>query len=209
MGWPEETPDKVWSDLPGFAAVAGPSEAIPLDLEYLYDPRSFLDMKGKSWAVFRKNVRKFPDRYKGGTEYNWIDFYDLRRDRREEKIGSLLEEWLEDRPDQEIHDSQLMIDYLFRGWRRKVLWNTSSNQLLGINVWDENWKYVNFRFSICRNTPFLSEYMRYLFYTDKTILNPNKLVNDGGVLDNDSLKRFKDKLNPISVRQVNSWKRFS
>jgi hypothetical protein len=48
--------------------------------------------------------------------------------------------------------------------------------------------------------------MRYLFYRDPEIRNQNKLVNDGGVLDNPNIKAFKDKMNPVRVREVYQWK---
>ncbi len=80
--------------------------------------------------------------------------------------------------------------------------------MVGMNVWDENHLYINYRLCIVDPSErFLDEFMRYLFYTDPLIMEQNKLVNDGGVLGNEGLKRFKDKMNPFSVRPVYSWTR--
>jgi hypothetical protein len=84
--------------------------------------------------------------------------------------------------------------------------NNDSGKVLGINIWDLNDTYINYRYCFCSNEPFLSEYMRLLFYTDPEILSTGKLVNDGGCLGNDNLKAFKKKLNPISVREVSSYR---
>lgn len=106
--------------------------------------------------------------------------------------------------DQVIHDDEVMIDYLFHGDNRKILVD-KNGFILGINIFDSNYKYINFRFSFSRNIKFLSEYLRYVFYTDPAILNQNKLVNDGGSLDNKNLAFFKEKLNPLEKRKIFSY----
>jgi len=79
-------------------------------------------------------------------------------------------------------------------------------KLVAINIWDENYKYINYRYCIVdRKEPFLDEFVRYLFYTDLVILKTGKLVNDGGTVGNQGLEHFKDKLNPIRKRKVHSY----
>lgn len=172
-----------------------------IDFEYIYDPRHFLNMIGGSWQVFRKNVRKFPGRYgKAPLRYLKVEGKDFEND-----IKDVFVEWLKSREEnQEIYDDVTMTDFILNGDNRKILVD-KDNRVLGINVFDSNYKFINFRFSITRNIKFLSEYIRYVFYTDPTILAQNKLVNDGGSLGNKNLEFFKDKLNPVSKRNVHSY----
>lgn len=182
----------VWSDFPGFEIVG---KKTFLDFEYIFNPEHFLTMEGGKWAVFRKNCRKFPRDYP-----NLI--YD--RNGNSNEAIDLFVEWMEGKDsDQEIYDDQIIEGYLYNAENIKFL--RDKYQVYGINIWDENYMYINFRFCFCKNIPFLSEYMRYIFYTDHDILFRNKLVNDGGSLDNEALRRFKLKMNPIRVREVYSW----
>jgi len=168
-----------------------------LDYEYIYDPKSFHQMEGKSWSTFRKNVRKFPKRYPEPIMYQSLDIH-------ADVITDLLINWLSHRPEEEeIQDFEVMQYYITRNHNRKILID-EGGKMLGINVWDSNYKYTNYRYCICDDIPFLSEYMRWLFYTDETVHYGNKLVHDGGILDNPNLRFFKDKLNPLFVRTVNS-----
>jgi hypothetical protein len=196
--------NKIWSDFPEW----NPSKALVsldwehkfLDYEYIYDPKAFLNMKGGAWAVFRKNCRKWPRRFgDGNLTYDWIHMYHHYGD-----LNELLTSWLEKKGDEKIEDDQVMMSYVFGGKFRKLLWDRKG-KIYGMNIWDKNYKYINFRYCICRPEEFLSEYMRLLFYTDPIIQEKNKLVNDGGVLDNPNLKKFKDKMNPHHIREVFSW----
>lgn len=198
--------DKIWSDFPGEGGPDG-YEAKFLDYEYVYDPQSFTHMDGKAWQVFRKNSRKFPRRFAGQLTYDWARNYPFDPAILPQKLESLLVEWASDRDEaEEIHDDLVMEEYLLGGENRKILWD-SQGAVYGVNIWDSNYFYVNFRFCFCLSEDFLSEYMRLLFYTDPDITNTGKLVNDGGVLDNPHLKAFKDKLNPLRMREVKSWER--
>jgi len=173
-----------------------------LDWEYIFDPKQFTSMKGGEWATFRKNTRKWPNRTPGWKykdkppvyEYEWWD---------------LLDEWIEAKAN-EIEDAEILVKFLedpLNNFHRKYLYN-SHYELMGINVWDWNETYINYRFCIVRrNRPFLDEFMRYLFYTDPMVRAAKKKVNDGGSLGSVGLERFKDKLNPIRKRAVNSWKK--
>ena len=173
-----------------------------LDFNFIYDPKDFLGMEGKRWQTFRKNVRKWP-RNNPMSGYRDIN---PECERTEEQIRELLINWLGAMgEDTEIHDDEVLFKYAFEGQNRKGVFNRMG-ELVGLNIWDENYKFINYRFCICRNEPFLSEYMRYRFYRDPEIQAKGKLVNDGGSLDRDELERFKRKLNPIEIYDIFTWK---
>ena len=185
----------IWSDFENFYR-KGNGFSIFLDYEYIYDPRSFSSMEGSRWKVFRKNCKKFPRRYPKKLHY--VSSFD------NDQIYTLMEEWTEDLKGTDLHDGETMVSYLFNGENRKALVD-EDGLLLGLNIWDFNYMYINFRYSICRKGDFLNEYMRKLFYDD--VAKYGKWVNDGGVLDREELKIFKNKLNPIKYRKVYSWRR--
>lgn len=199
-GW--KGPERIWSDFEGYNP-EGYNKHF-LDYEYIYDPRAFTDMSGGKWMVFRKNSRKWPRRHGHAGSYMSVEFAAPER----WEIEELLVSWLGTLPeDGEVHDDEVMLKYAFEGEHRVCLWDKDT-KLIGMNVWDSNWRFNNFRYSICQPQPFLAEYMRLLFYTQPEILagaQNGKLVNDGGILDRPSLKTFKDKMNPLRVRKVHSW----
>lgn len=171
-----------------------------IDLEFIYNPTDFLDLSGGNWKVFRKNIRKWPNRHPG-SKY-------LPLNRIEPGIEGLVADWLVrhyvPKYDHEIHDYYTMMNFCFEGTNRKGVF--CNDRLVGFNVWDENYRYINFRASIALpGQPFLDEHLRYLFYTDPIILASGKWVNDGGCLDNLGLRDFKFKLNPREVVPIHSW----
>jgi hypothetical protein len=162
-----------------------------LDYNFIYNPSHFLNLEGSKWKIFRKNIKKFP-RNKNGLRYDYIDDAGT--------VADILVDWLSARKEDEtIHDDEVILKYLNHP-EKKILFD--DNEIYGINIWDENFKFVNYRFCFVKDFPFLSEYMRYLFYTDEDILNKNKLVNDGGSLDNEGLFNFKVRLNPIEAIKI-------
>lgn len=185
--------NKIWSDFEGFNFWT----KYFLDYEYIFDPVKFNDMKGGDWAVFRKNSRKWQ---RNNVNWEYISDY-LNREEAFEFVGN----WIERKQD-EIEDAELLAKYAIYEPEidRKFLYN-SNNELVAINAWDENWKYINFRICIIKeNEPFLSEFARWLFYTDPEIQEKKKFVNDGGTLGNEGLERFKDKMNPVQKRKLYS-----
>lgn len=199
-------PEKIWSDFSDFnPAYFQHYREEFLDYEYLYDPKDFLEMRGKKWMVFRKNSKKFPRRYGKDIFYESISEYIVKKGEEETQkdLIQLLSGWLKER-NEEIQDSDVMVEYVLNGERRWVL-SDAEGKLLGLNCWDENYKHLNYRYCIHESFPFLSEYMRYMFYISPSVQSSGKLVNDGGVLDNPRLELFKDKLNPVRKRKVNSW----
>lgn len=195
---------KVWADLTGWV-MPGYSSSTFLDLEIIYNPAKFLKMEGGEWQTFRKNSRKYPNRFKHGKlEYERLENLQSKMNPiiLKDRMMKLYSDWANHK-EESIEDSTLIMRYIDRGENRKVLHN--KGDIIGINIWDKNRKYVNFRFCICKNEDFLSEYMRLLFYTDNDILQTGLMVNDGGVLDNPRLEKFKMKMNPIGIRNVRSW----
>lgn len=204
---PSPVVEEIWSDFADFSGYPGWSREL-LDLEYIYDPRQFLEMKGGQWATFRKNVRKFPKRH--GKELIYTSYQSgnlwIHPKLLWEGVCDIAEKWSKVHP--EVYSPNIIFEYLVHGKNRDVLID-DAKRILGINVWDENYKYINFRFSFHDPSyDFLSEYLRYRFYTSPPIINSGKLVNDGGILGNPNLKNFKDKMNPVRVREVRSWKKY-
>ncbi|NCC58554.1 MAG: hypothetical protein EOM17_13140 [Synergistales bacterium] len=191
-----------WSDFAGVSFPDTPKEL--LDYEYLYDPGAFETMSGGKWATFRKNCRKFPTR-------NPESVYGRTTEPSPEELVALLQRWAS-RFDEDatIHDFSVILRYIEDvkhdanfGWKTLRL---KDGLLVGINIWDRSWKYINFRYCFCdQDYPFISEYMRWLFYTDPAITAQKRLVCDGGVVDRPELKAFKEKMNPLQVREVYSW----
>jgi hypothetical protein len=189
----------IWADLVGFQPNPLPSRGPKfLDYNYIYDPKEFQEMRGKKWMTFRKNSRKFPRRY-GEHKVAWLPL------RPREEISAFASEVLSFMPD-EIHDAEVLLKYLFDGENRLFLFDIPAHKILAVNIWDENYKYINYRYALCINEPFLSEYIRLCFYKMVDERYPGKFVNDGGVLDRPLLKEFKDKLNPVKVKKIYSWK---
>jgi len=167
-----------------------------LDYEYIYDPADFLTMKGGEWAVFRKNSRKFVARNPKLTYLRAVVGHPVT------PIIDLLTEWtLRFR---QIEDAEVLLDFCLNGKNRKVLIDMERKKVVGLNVWDENFKYLIFRYSICLAEPYLAEYMRLLFYREVAEYGNGKYVNDCGDLGNESLRAFKKKMNPIAIRKVRS-----
>ena len=163
-------------------------------------------MQGKKWAVYRKNVRKWPRA--GNHNYIYLKITQLPFPPKafKSEINKLLIAWLEEHKNIPIHDSESLLWYMHKGENRKFLYDTDRDKIVGVNCWDFNYKYINFRWSICRQEPYLNEFLRYLFYMDPDIINSGKMVNDGGILDNPNIKAFKDKMNPIKTRRILQWK---
>jgi hypothetical protein len=178
-------PDKGWGDgeLTKF-----------LDYQIIYDPKQFLFMVGNKWLTFRRNVHKWCSRTTGNIWYRRLDERECSKG-----AANLLDKWAKGR---ELEDVEVMLRFAIRGLLR---WGLFLNgELVGLNVCDENWMYINHRLCVDRGDPFLQEYLRYLFYTSEWVQNRKKLVNDGGSLGSEGLLKFKKKLNPIKVAKVYS-----
>jgi hypothetical protein len=171
----------------------------PLDKEFIYSPMDFNNLSGSKWRMFKKNIKRWPDINIGYTYNEKANYFDIK---------DLLVEWLELRAES-VQDFETIIRLILEPSKIdycKYLYN-KDGKLVAINYADENYMYINYRYLICKKEPYLDEFARYCFYTDYDIQKKNKLVNDGGCLDSDNLKRFKMKLNPCSIRDVYSFKK--
>lgn len=185
-GFPTNVP--IWSDFSNYS-VGEPIEF--LDYEYSYYSTDFQNLSGGKWSVFRKNIRKWPNK-------NPNSKYTMKPPR-DEEIHDFFIRWLEARPDMEIHDPDTMIQYITKGNCRAFLYR-DSGELVGINIFDiYDAKHVIYRYCIVApNEPFLDEFLRYQFYS----WIPHRIVIDGGTLGSVGLERFKDRLNPFRKRMI-------
>ena len=182
-----ETQHMVWA---GFADVVGSDI---LDRLYIYDSWLFNDLTGSRWSIFRKNIRKYPERIGGDLVYRRLEERE-----QEDEISDMFLKWSEGK---EVQDPVVMIRFFLFG---KLRWGLFRNGgLVGVNVGDENHRHAVYRYCLDNGSPFLNEYLRYLFYLSEWVQN-KRWVNDGGDLDNPKLARFKKKLNPIKIYQIYS-----
>jgi len=197
-GWDYPKPYSFWSDFDNYHIKSPKFEF--LDNEYFFDPKNFSDLSGGKWETFRKNSRKWK---KGATNPYYSRFH-KRND-----VLILLAEWLEHK-DKQCLDASIIVRFALTNnsdVKRAYLYD--QDQLVAINIWDENYKYINYRYCLVKQgEPYLDEYARLLFYTDPEIQVKGKLINDGGTLGSKGLEEFKDKLNPVRKRKVYSWFNF-
>jgi hypothetical protein len=187
----------VWSDFYNYHPLT-PQMGF-LDWEYLYDSHRFNHMEGGPWEAFRKNSRKWSRK----NEY-W-SYTSVCSSTAE--CALLVGKWLENKIEV-AQDAELIVKCALEpvgGIRKKYLYN-NNGKLVAMNVWDENYKYINYRLCIVSpHEDFLDEFTRLLFYTDAEIQVTGKFINDGGTLGNAGLEFFKNKLNPLRKREVHSW----
>jgi len=164
-----------------------------LDHQYLYDAHAFCDLAGGRWSKFRKNVRKYPARNPGTLEYRPLVEGEADTD-----IHRMLIEWSKSKT---IHDPGTMVTFLFFGSLRWGLFRDGN--LVGVNVADENWIHGIYRYCLDDGTPFLNEFMRYLFFTSDWA-QEKEWINDGGDLDSMELRAFKLSLNPHTIQNIKS-----
>lgn len=208
--WPPPV-DFVWSD---FDDENGTEDAAPimegyepsvLDWEYVYDPSNFEEdrLVGGKWATFRKNVRKWPRRFPNSKLVVLA-----KPEEENERVYDLVANWLE-RKEDEAEDPEVLVTlalYPPPGTAHMYVVD-DRDRIAAMAIWDLNWYYINARFLIAREDPFLDEYARLSFYRYCARTFPGRLVNDGGTLGKEGLERFKDRLHPIRKRRVFSWTR--
>ena len=182
----------VWSDFEGYSPSNSSCEF--LDWEFIYHRPWFLEMKGKTWMKFRKNSRKWP---RNRTKLRYSEAMP-----RAGELERVAIEWLEGFMGQKLYDPRVIAKYIFHGEHRKFLYE--NDRLVGANIWDKNHMYDNYRLCVHVKEPFLDEFLRFLMMTDQ--FQHTLQVNDGGSLDSEGLRRFKESLNPIRMRPVFSWK---
>jgi len=160
------------------------------DYEFIYDPKKFLDLSGHLWKIFRKNIRKHIDK---PYEYRPIE----RNDEELEKVIQLFLNWVDGKT---IFDPETFTHFVIQGENRFGLF--LDGVLKGVNIADTNFKYINYRICYDDGELYLNEFLRWKFYTSEWVQSQNKLVNDGGSLGSDGLFRFKNKLNPVDIKDI-------
>lgn len=198
--------EPVWADFPcKFSAPIKELTTTFLDWNYIFDPKAFKEMAGKKWQTFRKNCRKYPNRLNEGESLCYVtaeQFQNYWPDKAGDAYGRFVEQWAEGIKWDSIEDGEVMSRYIVDGENRSILVD-QDGAVRGVNIWDENYSMINYRYCLCLDQPFLSEYMRYRFYL--SMVNRDKLINDGGVLGDPNLKSFKDKMNPLRIEKIQSW----
>jgi len=177
----------------GFLITNPPIKSNFLDYQFIYQSSNFLDLSGGKWAVFRKNIKKYQRRIRRDLHYRT-----LQPDEQTQRLEALLLKWAQDK---KIYDPEVMVRFVMEGNNREALF--AGGELVGLNVFDENHWFVNFRYCLDDGSPFLNELMRYLFYINR----PATYVNDGGSLNNPTLHAFKVKLNPFLVYKIYSYRK--
>ncbi len=165
-----------------------------LDYEYIYNPADFRMLEGGKWHPVRKNLRwAIAD----AAPLHLLPTYPL------EAVSAFVMSSIAQ--DSEWQDPEVMVKYLLFGEHRLFVVD-AENKLLGILAWDENWAYVNFRYClVAPGVRGLSDLARVWFYWYIDNLRPGKLVNDGGSLDDEGLRRYKLRLNPCKVNKIYSY----
>jgi hypothetical protein len=168
------------------------------DHEFIYDPKAFTDLSGGKWKDVRKNLRWAVEDL--GEDVHIEDF----KGTSETELDKLLEGW---KPSDEapVFAPETLVTYALTGANRIVLRGVKSGRLLAILIWDENWKYINFRYCLTiGGVRGLSDTARVAFYRWVAFWTA-KLVNDGGSLGRTGLFRYKSRLNPAAVNTVYGW----
>ena len=166
------------------------------DYEFIYDPKNFLDLSGGKWKKVRKNINWVKKKINEDIQFSpYIE---------NDKLNHFLDLWFHKNRDVVFYDPEVMVNYVYHGNNRLFLIGNESGRLYGICIWDENYKYINFRFCLVDpNIKGLSDFCRvkfYIFMAHET----NKLVNDGGSLGNQGLYEYKKYLNPIEINEIRS-----
>jgi hypothetical protein len=194
---PGITMDGVISEKPYWSGFGGsPGEF--LDHEFIYHPFppdiNITNLPGNKYKTYRKNVRKF---LKDNEPLELLEIGNFRY------IEHIMEEWANSKGEPEIHDGDAMIRILTND--PLLLYIYSGNRCLGFIVYDINYKYVNFRYCFVNpNYWGLSEYARLLFHQFVGSRFCTLLINDGGSLGSEQLYRFKKRLNPYQINQINT-----
>ncbi len=173
--------------------VCGKVASTFLDYQFIYQASDFDDLSGNKWKVFRKNIKKYERRVSGKLNYK-----PLEPGEQTQQVENLLLKWADGR---EVFDSEVFILFVMKGHNREALF--VDDKLVGLNVFDQNFAFTNYRYCLDDGSPFLNELMRYLFYTNRG----SATINDGGSLGLEGLYHFKHKLNPIQIYRVFSYGR--
>lgn len=178
-----------------------------LDYNFLYRPSDLAEAKGGKFKKFRKNSRRVEKSHfqiTGDLINTPISLQD---------IDNFVIEWVESKAPETVQDGDSLVNFFFNAMatgegigivagRGEIGW-----EIIGINLWDENWRYVNYRYCLANHgIPYADEFLRRRFYSQIAERVDKKWVNDGGSIDSEGLHRFKMSLNPVRVERIYSYK---
>lgn len=177
-----------------------PEESNFVDFNYIYDPDRTEKASGSSFRVFRKNKEKWPKR---NLSFEVVKGPFSSKDKN--GIKDLILKWLSSDEDKKIYCVDSLLHFI-RADSSSSLIIKKEGKIVSWNVWDENYKYINYRWCVVDpDENFLSEFSRYLVHSHLNSpfnrINP-KLINDGGCLDSPGLMFFKDRMNPVAREKI-------
>lgn len=167
-----------------------------LDVQYIYHPEDFQNISGSRWHPFRKSLKHIRGTFKP-HELEDAQHYRRLTNADNPQVEKILASWSSGR---EIQDNETFIKFCLFGRRRWGLFR--SDQMVGFNVADLNWHFINYRVCVDNGEPYAQEYLRYMFYTSHWVRGIGLPVNDGGNLGSEGLDRFKRKLQPRTILNV-------
>lgn len=164
-----------------------------LDYQFIYDPiEDMNNLPGNKWKTTRKNIHKISRE----AEKTGYCFYEPTPPIKE--CEKLLEIWTCNNNVEDYFDPEILIKFVLFGNNRIFL--RYKDALQAILTFDENYKYINFRYCIVNNFPGLSDYTRILFR--QMMSYKNKQINDGGCLGRPGLEKYKRRLNPAKIQTI-------
>ena len=177
------------------------------DRNYIYDPAQFISLEGKDKLILRKAWNYWNGRASKQYPLEYFPCPPWGKDPKfDAQIEQLVYHWAEGIKD-DIHDVDTLVRFAFMGKLREALkWK---GKLIGLNVWDLNWFWRNYRLCITKSgEKRLQTFTRLLFYRSRCmeklpLVSP--YINDGGDLDKASLATYKKRLHPVGILNTFSY----
>jgi hypothetical protein len=173
------------------------------DYEFVYKVDAFRHMNGGQWETFRKNSRKWINRVENRDYIKWS--MGKPGDSTKLLIEKFFAEWVDSKGYDDVMGVESLYDKVMYGFERPwtiYLTMFYKDDPLVVLVGEVYGGYTYF--TVCITSPeesFLEEYARLQFMNNVETV----LVNDGGCLDDEGLRRFKTKMNPVAVKEVLSY----
>ena len=178
-----------WAGIPGLHGGSF------LDFQFIYSAiRSLDDLKGGVWRTTRKNINKVQRERGNIISSGYVTPTEAQ---------DILIQWTQGNGIEEYNDPEVLTKYVLDGEGRIPLFYEKTQKMAALLVYDENYKYINFRYCITDNLPGTSDYVRMLFRV--FMYNKGKLINDGGALGRPGLDKYKRRLNPVQIHEIRSF----
>lgn len=166
------------------------------DCQFIYDTipdMSDSTLCGGRWKTTRKNIHKVERELGTIIADKTYPFSD-------QQLQDILLNWTPSAETQ-IYNPDVIIAHVYKSNNRIAL--LAKGELVGILIFDTNWKYINFRYCFVKpGIDGLSDYARIFF---RMYMKDSPLqINDGGSLGRESLYRYKKRLNPVEIQYIRS-----